>query len=41
MRCCDCVYCWKSVGERYPTCKFQGFQAPCEIEDDYEEEEEE
>lgn len=35
----NCGYYWKEDGEDFPCCHFEGWKAPCEYEDDYEEEE--
>lgn len=35
----NCGYYWKEEGEDFPSCHFEGWTAPCEYEDDYEEEE--
>ena len=41
MKCKDCPYCWKDETDRFARCHFEerspGDQAPCEYEDDYEE----
>lgn len=37
MKCTDCPYHWKDENDNFPCCHFDGWEAPCEIEDDYEE----
>lgn len=33
----NCGYYWKEEGEDFPSCHFEGWTAPCEYEDGYEE----
>ena len=41
MRCKDCNLYWADKGEDFPSCKADpNWPAPCEYEDDYEEENE-
>ena len=35
----NCGYYYKGEGDDSPCCHFEGWMAPCEYEDDYEEEE--
>lgn len=35
--CFHCGYHYKDEGEEFPRCHFEGWTAPCEYEDDYEE----
>ena len=42
MRCETCGLCWADEGEKFPTCKADpNWPAPCEYEDEPEEEEDE
>ena len=42
MKCSECNLYWASEWEKFPSCKADpDWPAPCEYEDDYEEEEEE
>ena len=42
MKCADCCYFWKEENESYPSCHWEphapGDMAPCDYEDDYDEE---
>ena len=41
MKCKTCNLCWAAEGEQFPTCKADpNWPAPCEYEDEYEDEEE-
>lgn len=38
MKCSECNYCWQDENDEYPRCHFEGWTAPCECEDEREEE---
>ena len=41
MKCANCGYCWQEAGEDYLRCHYPAndpWPAPCEYDDDYEEE---
>lgn len=37
MRCFECGYYYADERDEFPRCHFEGWTAPCEYEDDYEE----
>lgn len=40
MKCSECCFCWQAEGEKYPQCHYiSPFPAPCEEEEEYDEEE--
>lgn len=42
MKCADCMYCWQDENDDFPRCHYEGeWEAPCELDDDYKEDEEE